>query len=150
MDYANIIWGNAAKTNLLHIERLQRRACRVILDYNVDNIYQSMNNLKIMQFSERVFLRKAKFMFKVSNGITPEYINGMFSKRPQMISDGNESLVLRSMSADNFIVPKPNKELFKNSMVYSGTVVWNCLAKEVKMAPSSEAFHSRCVKWMKS
>lgn len=150
IDYANIIWGNAAKTSLLHIERLQRRACRVILNYNVDSIQPAMNALKIMPFSERLFLRKAKLMFKVSNNITPDYINSMFSKRQPMICDGNESQVLRSMSADNFVIPKPNKELFKSSLAYSGTIVWNCLTKEVKMAPSMEAFHSRCLKWMKS
>ena len=65
LDYGNIVWGNAAKTNLLQLERLQRRACRVILNYNVDDVYQSMNNLKIMSLSERVFLRKAKFMFSL-------------------------------------------------------------------------------------
>ena len=69
------------ETNLLHVERLQRRACRVILNYNVDNIHQSMNYLKIMPLSERIFLRKAKFMFKISNNIMLDYINAMFSKR---------------------------------------------------------------------
>ena len=77
IDYANIAWGNAAKTNLLQIERLQRRACRVILNYNVDNSHQSMDDLKIMTFSARVFLRKAKFMFKVSNNITSDYIKSV-------------------------------------------------------------------------
>ena len=46
----------------------QKRACRIILDYNCANVYQSMNDLKIMTISERIFFRKAKFMFKVSNG----------------------------------------------------------------------------------
>ena len=81
LDYANIVWGSTSKTNLMQIERLQRRACRIILEYNVENIYQSMNDLKIMSTTERVFLRKAKFMYKVSNNLTPEYINEMFTKR---------------------------------------------------------------------
>ena len=150
LDYGNIVWGNAAKTNLLQLERLQRRACRVILNYNVDDVYQSMNNLKIMSFSERVFLRKAKFMFKVSNSITPDYINSMFTKRQPNDDDGNESRMLRSIAQDNFVLPKPKTESYKNSMAFSGSVVWNCLTKDIKMAPSSESFHSRCVKWMKS
>ena len=45
------------------------------------------------------------------------------------------------------ILSSPN---FKNSLAYSGPVVWNSLAKEIKMTTSSEAIHSRCVKWMKS
>ena len=72
--------GKHIKTNLLQIERLQKRACRIILDYNIDNVYQSMNDLKLMSVSERKFFRKAKFMYKVSKDFTPEYINVMFSK----------------------------------------------------------------------
>ena len=64
----------------MQTERLQMRACRIILDYNIDNVYQSMNDLKIMSVSERISFRKAKFMYKVSKGFTPEYINEMFSK----------------------------------------------------------------------
>lgn len=150
IDYANVIWGNAAKTSLMRIERLQRRACRVILNYNVENIHQSMNDLKIMTLSERIFIRKAKFMFKVSNSITPDYINTIFTKRQNADHDGNESHILRSVTADNFVLPKVNTEIYKNSIAFSGPVVWNCLTKEIKTAPSLESFHSRCIKWMKS
>ena len=31
MDYANVLWGNAAKTKIVKIERLQKRACKLIL-----------------------------------------------------------------------------------------------------------------------
>ena len=147
LDYSNIVWGSTSKTNLMQIERLQRRACRIILDYNVDNIYQSMNDLKIMSATERVFFRKAKFMYKVSNGLTPEYINEMFTKR-QVHENVNESHILRSMSADNFLLPKPNTELYKGSLAFSGPVIWSCLETSVKNAPSVESFHSRCIKWM--
>ena len=64
----------------------------------------------MMTISERIFFRKAKFMFKVSKGITPEYINEMFTKR-QDNRNANDSLVLRSVTADNLILPKPNTEL---------------------------------------
>ena len=57
LDYANIVWGSRSKTNLLQIERLQKRASIIILDYNTDNVYQSMNDLKIMSVSERIFFR---------------------------------------------------------------------------------------------
>ena len=72
-----------------------------------------LNDLKIMTISERLFFRKAKFMYKVSTGITPEYINNMFHKRSQVNQDGNESYRLLSITADNFIPPKPSTELNK-------------------------------------
>ena len=128
----------------MQIERLQKRACKIILGYNCDNVIHSMDNLKIMSISERIFFRKAKFMFKVSKGTTPEYINKMLTKR-QDNRNANESLVLRSVTADNFILPKPNTELYKGS-----PVIWNCLNNEVKSAPSTESFHNRCIKWLKA
>ena len=54
LDYANIVWGTTSKTNLMQIERLQKRACRIILDYNIDNVYQSMNDLKIMSLRKDI------------------------------------------------------------------------------------------------
>lgn len=150
LDYANIVWGGTTKTNLMQIERLQKRACRIILDYNVNNVYQSLNDLRIMTISERVFFRKAKFMFKVSKGITPDYINSMFSKRSQVNHTGNESYSLRSIAAENFLLPKPNSELYRNSLAFSGPIIWNCLSSDVKSAPSAESFHNRCIKWMKN
>lgn len=150
LDYCNIIWGNSAKGNLMKIERLQKRACKVILNYNVDNIYTAMNDLKVMTIYERVFLRKAKFMFKIFQRITPSYINEMFTRRTEQTSGNNVSQVLRSDTANNFLLPKPNIELYKGSLAYSGPVIWNYLSKELKSAPTVNAFHNRCIKWMKT
>lgn len=150
LDYANIVWGSTAKSNIKQIERLQKRACRVILDYNTENVYQSMIDLKIMTVSERVFFRKAKLMYKVSNDLTPVYLSDMFSKRQQVDHDGNELQILRSVAADNFVLPKPRTELYKSSLAFSGPVIWNCIDNNVKSAPSVESFHTRCLNWMKN
>ena len=37
IDFCNIVWGSMSDTNKLKILRLQKRAARVILDYNVEN-----------------------------------------------------------------------------------------------------------------
>ena len=41
LDYCNIVWGNTYQNNLLRLFKLQKRACKIILDYNVDNIFES-------------------------------------------------------------------------------------------------------------
>ena len=47
----------------------------------------------------------------------------MFSFRPF-----NEKLQsLRSTGALDFFTPKPKKEIFKQSLIYSGPVIWNNL-----------------------
>ena len=79
IDYCNLVWGGTSQINPERIFRLQKRACKIILDYNVEDIYQSMADLKILTVFARLFLRKSKFMFKVDRSETPPYINDMFN-----------------------------------------------------------------------
>ena len=100
---------------------MQKRACRVILDYNVDNSQEAMSSLKILSVYDRLFLRKAKFMFKVYNDITPTYISENFTLRNAV--SNNNSTILRSSTSRCFVPPKPRTECFKNSMRYSGCLI---------------------------
>ena len=67
-----------------------------------------------------------------------------------MNQDGNESYRLRSISADNFILPKPNTELYKICLAFSGPIIWNYLPNNVKGVPIAESFHKRCMKRTKA
>ena len=144
IDFCNIVWGNTCESNKLKIFRLQKRACRIILDYNVDDSQEAMCSLKILSIYDRLFLRKAKFMFKVYNDLTPTYISENFSVRNEV----NTSVILRSSASGCFVPPKPKKECFKHSMRYSGCLIWNSLPNEVKCAQTLENFHCRCLKWL--
>ncbi len=145
IDYCNIIWASTSKANLKRIEILQKRACRIIMNYNCDSALQAMADLNIMTIYERIFLRKAKFMYKVSSESTPLYIKDLFKKRNQ----GDETMpFLRSTASNNFLLPKPNIELYRNSLSFSGPVIWNCLPMYVKASTSTDIFHKTCVKWM--
>ena len=105
-----------------------------------------MNDLKIMNIYERIFMRKAKFMFKVSKAITPSYINDMFSLRPM-----NETVQsLRSVNTSSFHIPRPQKEIFKQSLIYSGPIIWNNLPDWLKNLKTVDSFHNNCIKWIKS
>ena len=97
---------------LTEIYRLQKRAVKIIVNYQYDNIANSMGELKILNIYERIFLRKAKFMFKVSKSVLPSYVNEMFSFRPF-----NETLQsLRSTGALDFYTPRRQKEIFQTKL----------------------------------
>ena len=144
IDFCNIVWGSSSEANKLKIFRLQKRACRVILDYNVENSNEAMSSLKILSIYDRLYLRKAKFMFKVYNNIIPKYITENFTLR----KNEDTSIMLRSSSAGCFVPPKPRTECFKHSLRYSGCLVWNSLPEEIKNAQTIEMFHNRCIKWL--
>ena len=145
IDFCNIVWGSSSETNKLKIFKLQKRACKVILDYNVDDIHEAMKTLKIMSVYDRLYLRKAKFMFKVANNMTPTYISENFTSRNHVT---NTTMLLRSSTAGCFVPLKPRTEYFKHSLRYSGCLVWNSLPQEIKNAQTPETFHNRCLKWL--
>ena len=145
IDYCSLVWGGTSQSNLGRIFRLQKRACKIILDYNIENIDQSIKDMKILTIFERLFLRKAKFMFKVDRSETPKYIQEMFNQR---ILDDTMPL-LRSTMSSYFIPPRPKKEIFKQSFIYSGPLVWNSLPTNLKNLSSLSSFHNNFVKWLK-
>ena len=145
IDYCNSVWGGTSQRNLDRIYRLQKRACKIILDYQYENIAISMEELKILNIYERIYLKKAKIMYKISFSLTPQYINEMFHLRP--LNDTLQSL--RSSGTINYVLPKPNKELFKQSLIYSGPMIWNNLPDKLKHLETIDSFHKNCIKWMK-
>ena len=145
IDYCNTIWGGTSQRNLDRIYRLQKRACKIILDYKYDNIANSMEELKILNIYERIYLKKAKFMFKISKSLTPKYINEMFHLRPL----NNTLQSLRSSATINYVLPRPHKELFKQSLIYSGPLIWNNLPDDLRQLGTIDTFHKNCIKWMK-
>ena len=144
IDFCSIVWGSSSESNKCKIFKLQKRACKVILDYSVDNSSEAMQSLKIMSIYDRLYLRKAKFMFKIFNNTAPEYISENFTLRNNV----NTSINLRSSAAACFIPPKPRTEYYKHSLRYSGCLVWNSLPEEVKKAQTIDTFHNRCMKWL--
>ena len=143
-DFFNITWGSTSEPNKFKIPKLQKRACRVILDYNVEDSQEAMRSLKIQSVYDRLFLRKAKFIFKVYHDIASTYIIETFTLR----NNTNTSVVLRSSTSGCFVPPKPKTECFKQSMRYSGCLIWNNLPEEIECANNLETFHNRCQKWL--
>ena len=144
IDFCNIVWGNSSESNKMKIFRLQKRACRIILNYHVEDSHAALSSLKILSVYDRLFLRKAKFMFKVYHELTPKYISENFTRRNEM----DMSVHLRSTATGCFVPPLPKKECFKRSMRYSGCLIWNSLPSQVKSAQTAETFHNRCIKWL--
>ena len=60
IDYCSTIWGGTSQYNLNRIYRLQKRAVKIIVNYQYDNIANSLDELKILNIYERIFLRKNK------------------------------------------------------------------------------------------
>ena len=85
----------------------------------------------MLSFEELVFGHKAKVIFKVTQGISPIYVTEMFQIKGCYSED---AMTLRSDSSKNFKTPKPKLNMFKNSLSYSGTLIWNSIPVEIRNA----------------
>ena len=57
IDFCNSVWGNSCESSKMKIFRLQKCACGVILDYNVEDSKEEIQSLKILSVYDRLFLR---------------------------------------------------------------------------------------------
>ena len=85
-------------------------------------------------------------MFKMVNHLIPEYVCRLFERRPL----DSLNMSLRSISNCNqmFNIQKPHLTKFKESMPYSGLIIWNAIPNEIKTTAALHSFSDKLVKWM--
>ena len=59
VDFCNIVQGSSSESNKLKMFKLQKRASKIILDFNVDDVNEAMKTLKIMSMYDRIYLKES-------------------------------------------------------------------------------------------
>ena len=75
-------------------------------------------------------------MYKIAKNMIPTYVCDLFQRR----SDSIMNTTLKSVSDENFVTPRPNLSIFKESLSYSGPVIWNSIPLEIKNFSSLNYF----------
>ena len=145
LDYCNTIWGNSSNYNASKITKLQRRACNVILEAEYTNLESARSMLNILSFDQVVLLNKTKIMYKVVNVLALQYVRDLFHLRAVTLPNNS----LRSISNNNFTIPMQRISLFKDSLSYSGPVIWYAFPSDVQNASSINAFTRKMINWIR-
>ena len=139
LDYCCTIWGNANNELLNTVIKFQKRAARSILDKPIDTPSSEMfAELNWMTFPERVNYQKAVLMFKIMHGLTPSYLHNLFQFTSEI---HNRSL--RSTSEDLLYIPKPQLEIYRNTLTYSGSKIWNAIPENIRNSDSLPHFKKK-------
>ena len=117
--------------------------CKIILENEYEDLDSAQKRLNILSF---VFVNKAKTMYKVANSLLPQYIIDFF----QLRADSLPETALRSVTNHNFTIPKPKSSLYKESLAYSGPVIWNTIPPEIKHSLTIGSFTSKLLNWLQS
>ena len=63
-------------------------------------------------------------------------------------ADSLPNTSLRSVSNHNFTIPQPKCSLYKESLSYSGPVIWNAIPTDIKKSSTINAFVNKLRDWM--
>ena len=146
-DYFSIIWSNFSNFNINKINKLQRRACKLILLNDYNSLNKCLEQLNILSFDQCVFLNKAKIVYKIYNNLAPSYLHEMFQMRAVNLESTLSNL--RSVTNKNYILPQAKCNIFKGSLSFSGVLVWSSIPLDIKNSTSSQMFSKRCSEWIK-
>ena len=136
IDYCCTVWENISSNLTDSMIKLQKRAARIIFDKDIDTPSADMfAELNWMKFPDRVTYQKSVLMYKIFNNLTPSYLQEFFT----FTSDIHQRS-LRSNSYNFLYIPKPNIELYRNSLSYSGSKIWTVIPDQVKQSTSIAEF----------
>ena len=136
IDYCCTIWGNCNTDLQNRLLKFQKRAARLILDQDMTTSSQVLfQQLGWLRFDERVEYRKAILMYKSLNNLAPAYLTNKFTYTHNI-----HELNLRSATNNTLYMPKPNLEIYRRSLSYSGSRIRNSLPESVRSAQNVDAF----------
>ena len=137
LEYASVVWDNCTKREKENLDKVQIEAARIVTGItrsaSINKIYKETGWLTI---ENRCKYQKLILIYKIINGLTPEYLHEIF---PQNVSM-RTSYHLRNIHQIDSIACRIG--LFAKSFIPSAVSLWNELPEEVKSLQSLSSFKS--------
>ncbi|MCG7877652.1 MAG: reverse transcriptase family protein [Candidatus Thiodiazotropha endolucinida] len=136
IDYGSLSWGSTSNNNIDRINKLQKRAARIILkaDFTTPSA-EMFEQLGWMSVASRINYNKAVFTYKALNNLTPSYISDLLKPTTQ-----THNRKLRSSDNGSLTLPRASTALYSGSFSWSATKLWNTLPTSVRLSSSLNIF----------
>ena len=136
IQYCNVVWGAATKTTLKPLVILQKKIIRMVSGAGyLDHTNPLFKELKLLKLNDIHLLESAKFVYHQVNLEHNYFIQNL------SIHDHN------TRDREDLRPPKPSNELSKRFITYSGCIIWNKLADDIKSANNALSFKIMCKKY---
>ena len=140
LQYCNVLWGNAAKSNLQPLFRSQKKAIRKISHAAyLDHTNNLFRELKILKLDELNMLETSKFVYKEMSKPASHY----FTKRRTYLN-----MRLRANANNELQLPIARSERAKKFITYHGVKLWNNIPLEVRQATNPITFKIKLKKFL--
>ena len=139
VDYASTVWDGSSEANLKRLNSLHRRAAKLLSSEPQLSTDQKLKRLKMLPLSRQLQFNKGVFMYNVHKQSSPHYIKELFTL---------EQSSSRTRSGPVFKVPRPRIDLYKTSLLFSGSSLWNSLPIKVRGACSLSSFKDSLFRYL--
>ena len=136
-EYASEVWSGLSTTDAIRLEKLNRRAARLILNVSSSSqisqdhdILLARASLQLISIRRKLF--QAMFCFKHFKGFHTEHVklaidNWLPAPSRHTIEQGSNTLRL----------PRSQKNIWKNSPFHCAFSTWNSLLEQIRLSPTS-------------
>ena len=132
LSYCAEIWGNTYKTTLDPIEKIQKKAIRIVNDAGyLDHTTPLFIKCKALKFADIVQLKTAQIVFRARHNLLPENLQTLFQNR-----DGRYEL----RRAMNFKHPRARINVKEYSVSVCGVKLWNSLPESLQQSGTESQF----------
>ena len=136
IDYGFNSWGSTSVTKFERINKLQKRAARIILKADFTTPLADMfQRLGWMSVKRRIDYNKSVMTYKALHNLTPSYISDLLTPKAQI-----NNRTLRSSEDGSLAQPKARTAFYTGSFTFSTPKLLSILPTAVKLAPFLNAF----------
>ena len=132
-DYCSSVWDECNVTLCDKLQKLQNRVASVITkssyDVSANHLLTSLRQDNLAKGRKKL---KAILMFKILNGLAPDYLQDLFLIRTTKYNVRNLEMKLN--------LAKPNTNYLKKSFSYSAASLWNNLPNNLRTIESVRSF----------
>ena len=132
IDYASCLWDSASDSLQKPLKSLHRRAIKIVLLKRTSLTDKDYKAAQILPLSSRLMSNKACYVHKTVSARAPIYLSTKL-----LINQSSRN------SSRKLNVRIPRIDLFKSSLVYSGSALWNSLPSELRLPVSPSVFKKR-------
>ena len=112
-DYCSPVWDNCSQGMLNKLQKLQNRAARIITHSSYDiPSSEVLDKLKWERITERQTKTRCILMYKILNGLQPEYLRDQFVYR----SDVTQTCFKLRDTINKLALPLPRTDYLKKSL----------------------------------
>ena len=134
LEYGNVIWGPSFQGDIIAVERIQRRATRLIPELKNMPYQERLMNLKLPTLVYRRKRGDMIMMFKIMCGLVRIDVNKLFTNATIKKTRGHSKKVFKRHA-----IKTVRKHFFSQRIVND----WNSLPEHVVEAPSTLEFKKR-------